>query len=158
MPRTNSSNEYERKLLANIERVGWQCTSVGGSGKVPRFTYTIGLHHSFNFPELIIFGVTPSTSYRILAVAADAARAGTPLDLEKPSDALIAGYDCIFVPVQKAAHAAYVLSALWYYEGEPFPLYQIVWPSKDGVLPWDDGASESFRVAQPVLGARSGDN
>jgi hypothetical protein len=33
-----------------------------------------------------------------------------------------------------------------------FPLYQIVWPSRDNRMPWDPEVSDSFRAMQPVLG------
>jgi len=40
----------------------------------------------------------------------------------------------------------------WYYEGNGFPLYQVVWPSRSGFFPWHSRAPEAFRAAQPVLG------
>ncbi|HTC50456.1 MAG TPA: DUF4262 domain-containing protein [Steroidobacteraceae bacterium] len=156
MPRTNSSNEYEQRILANIQRSGWQCTSVGAGEGSPCFSYTIGLFHSFGFPELIVLGLRPSTAYGMLKIAADAARAGNPLNLTKPSDALLEGYQCEFVPVPSAAYGQYVLSASWYYEAEVFPVHQVVWPSEEGMFPWDATADAGFRATQPVLGSRVG--
>ncbi|MET0377655.1 MAG: DUF4262 domain-containing protein, partial [Spongiibacteraceae bacterium] len=39
----------------------------------------------------------------------------------------------------------------WYYQGNDFPLHQIVWPSQTGLFPWHPEASAAFRKAQPVI-------
>jgi hypothetical protein len=152
MHRVEADNEYERKLLQNIESHGWQCTSVGAGDGEPGYSYTIGLYHSFGVPELMIVGLSPATSHAILGVAADAARNGRPLPLDEPTSLLIEGYTCVFAKVPVERYDDYVLSASWYYQGHEFPLYQVVWPSKDGVFPWEAGASEAFCSAQPVGG------
>lgn len=156
MPRTQSSNEYERKLLANIDSHGWQCTSVGAGDGQPCFSYTIGLFHSFGCPELMIVGLPPKVAHAVLTIAANAAREGTPLDVEAPTDALVEGCSCVFVRVPQTACGEYVLSASWYYESEAFALYQIVWRSKEGRFPWHARAGKAFRAAQPVIGSRDG--
>jgi Domain of unknown function (DUF4262) len=48
--------------------------------------------------------------------------------------------------------AEYIGYARWYYEGDGFPLYQIVWPARSGQFPWDRLASAEFKRAQPVIG------
>lgn len=40
----------------------------------------------------------------------------------------------------------------WYYMGDDFPMYQIVYPSKDGEFPWHPNATDAFRAFQPILG------
>jgi len=153
MPRTSSSNEYERKLLAKISEHGWQCTSVAGEESSPSFSYTIGLFQSFGHPELVIFGLNPKTAHGVLSIAARAAAAGKPLDLQQPTDALLEDYPCVFVKVPESEYDSYILSACWYYEGCSFPLYQVVWPSMEGIFPWSASATDEFRATQPILGA-----
>ena len=156
MPRTESSNEYERKLLANIESYGWQCTSVGAGDGQPCFSYTIGLFQSFGYPELMIIGLPSDVAHGVLSVAANAAHEGKPLNVDEPIDSLVEGYSCVFVKVPEESYGQYVLSASWYYEGNAFPLYQVVWPSEEGRFPWHARAGKKFRAAQPVVGARDG--
>jgi hypothetical protein len=84
MPRTSSSNEYERRLLANISEHDWQCASVAGDESSPSFSYTIDLFQSFGHPELVIFGLHPKTAHSVLRIAARAAATGKPLDLQQP--------------------------------------------------------------------------
>jgi hypothetical protein len=142
----------EQKVIDNIAAHGWHCIHVMADGDLAAFTYTIGLFHSFAHPELILFGVPARPAQRILAIAADAARAGTPLDLAQPSDALLQGYTCCFAQVPTSEYHEHVGYARWYYEGNDFPLVQVVWPSKSGLFPWDPRAPDEFRSAQPVIG------
>ena len=157
MPRTVASNNYERNLLANIEKYGWQSTGVFGEKGSPGFSYTIGLFHSYRFPELIIFGLPTKVAHGIMDLAAKAAASGEPIPLDKPSDRLIARDSCEFRRVPVAAYGEYVLSARWYYQGDNFPLYQLVWPSEDGLFPWHPSATQAFRAEQPIIGTNRHD-
>ena len=153
MPATTFSDDYEQRLLENIARFGWQATHVfSEEDGEPEFSYTVGLHQSFGFPELILIGLPSKIAHSVLNIAAKAADAGTPLNLEEPTDALFEGYPAVFVEVPRSCYAEYVGSCPWYYQGENFPLYQVVWPSSDGKFPWHPEAPESFTSGQPVLG------
>jgi hypothetical protein len=156
MPRTKHSNEYERKLLTNISKHGWQCTSVGATEHTPSFSYTIGLFHSFGYSELLILGLSPQTAHGVLSIAASAAASGKPLDLDQPTTRLLRGYAALFIRVPPAEYRNYVLSDLWYYEGSAFPLYQVVWPFEDGTFPWHASVTAELRQSQPVLGLYAG--
>ena len=154
MSRTTHENEYERKLLQNVKVHGWQCTSVSaeeGDEETPPFSYTIGMFHSFRCPEFITFGLPNETAHAIFGIIANAAREGRPYPLDAPCADLIKDLDCVFVKVPREAFNEYVLSALWFYQGEEFPLYQVVWPSKTGHFPWHPDASEGFKAWQPLL-------
>lgn len=150
---TVGKNDSERKVLADVEEFGWHCVHIHTEHGLPEFTFTVGLYRSFTHPELIIFGLPSTTAHRILSIAADAVRSGAPLDLSKPTDALLNSYTCCFAEVPKDQYYEHVGCARWYYEGDDFPLYQVVWPSKSGLFPWHPDATESFRAAQPVLAA-----
>jgi len=152
MPRTVASNDYERDLLTNIEKYGWQSTSVFGEKGSPGFSYTIGLFHSYGFPELIILGLPTKIAHAIFSRAATAAASGEPVPLDKPSDRLIAPDTCEFCRVPVATYGEYVLSSRWYYQGDNFPLYQLVWPSEHGLFPWDPKTTQAFRAEQPIIG------
>ncbi len=49
-------------------------------------------------------------------------------------------------------YGEFVLSALWFHDGNEFPLYQIVWPDRQGRFPWNEGAEIDPRHRQLVLG------
>jgi hypothetical protein len=52
-------------------------------------------------------------------------------------------------PSRASEHVGF---ARWYYDGDDFPVQQVVWPSKTGLFPWHPEASIEFRAKQPVLG------
>ena len=153
MARLPPINDYERSVVANVERYGWHCTSVSTKqgDTEPRFSYTVGLYHSYKQPEFIIFGLDSRVAYPILKILADSAAAGAMYPLDKPCDALVENYECAFVEVPRARFNDYVFSALWFYAEQPFPLYQVVWPDREGRYPWNEGAKPDPQHKQPVL-------
>lgn len=123
---------------------------------LPGFSFSVGNYHSYKHPELIIFGLRPDVAHQILNLALAGLNDGSIVDLSAPTDELLNGNSCVFVKVPEAEYHEHVGFGRWYYEGNSFPLYQIVWPSKNGYFPWHPEASEAFRAAQPVLGHSDG--
>jgi hypothetical protein len=146
-------NDYERAVVANVKRYGWHCTSVSVlPGDIePRFSYTVGLYQSYRQPEFVIFGLDATVAHGILTILANAAAAGKMFPLDRPCNALVRGYDCVFVEVPRGRFHDYVFSALWFYAGKAFPLYQVVWPDREGRYPWNEQAESDPGHAQPVL-------
>ncbi|CAG2082493.1 DUF4262 domain-containing protein [Xanthomonas euroxanthea] len=151
-------DESERQLLDDVAEYGWHCIHIMEEGEQVGYSFTVGLYQTFGHPELIIFGLSSRVSHQILSIVADAARAGTPLHLSHPTDALINHYSCCFAEVPLSEYYEHVGFARWYYQGDDFPLYQIVWPSKSGLFPWHPRASAEFRAAQPVFGQTASGN
>lgn len=152
MPRTQASEPGDQKLLDNVRQYGWHCMNVFGDDEHEPFSYTIGLFQTYGHPELLIYGLSEETSHAILCIAAEAAARGQPLNMNEPTGELLEGYSCVFVPVPLKEYPEHVGFARWYYEGDNFPIQQIVWPSKEGYFPWHANATDSFRAVQPVLG------
>jgi hypothetical protein len=150
MVQTQATDESEKRVLDDISEYGWHCVGILPEKDAPPYSFTVGLYHTYHHPELIIFGVKSAVAHKILANAV----AGLPvhrLDLSQTSNGLLEGYPCCFVEVSKKQYYEYVGFARWYYRGNDFPLYQIVWPSREGHFPWHPKASEEFRLAQPVI-------
>jgi hypothetical protein len=151
MVRKIAEDQSEQKVLDDIATFGWHCVQIFAEGDEPGYCFTVGLFQSFGHPELIIFGLKARVAHQILCLVVDAAKAGSPLDLSLPTDALIEGYSCCFVEVPRHEYDSYVGFAQWYYLGNSFPLYQVVWPSRTGLFPWHPEATPEFRKAQPVV-------
>ncbi len=154
MTRKNVNNPLEQLILDNIRRYGWHSTSVGCELDTAIFAYTVGLFRTFRHPELLVFGLSPESSHRIFSSAARLIACGRPLDTDAPNEELLPGRCCICVDVPARQYADIVRSACWYYNGNRFPLYQVVWPSDDGLYPWHPTAPDAFTRAQPVFGRR----
>lgn len=156
MGRTVGEGKSEQKVIDDIAQYGWHCVNIMAEGEHVEYSFTVGLFQSYGHPELIIFGLPSNVSHQILAIAADAAKARSPLDLARPTDALLNNHSCCFVEVPFSEYRDHVGYARWYYQGDNFPLYQIVWPSRSGLFPWHHQATAEFRDAQPVLGQAAG--
>jgi len=152
MPRTTATDSGERKLLDDVAKFGWHCMKVFGDNDHEPFAYTLDLFASYGYPELLIYGLPGEVAHSVLALAAKAAAGGKPLTLGEPTEELLEGYPCVLVPVPRAEYAEHVGFARWYYEGDDFPVQQIIWPSKAGLFPWHPSAPPAFRAKQ--LGQR----
>ncbi len=130
--------------------------TVFGDDEHEPFAYTVGLYSSYKHPELLVYGLPRETAHAVLSIAARAAADGNPLNLSEPTDELLEGYPCVFVQVPRDQYPEHVGCARWYYQGDDFPVQQIVWPSNAGHFPWQAEASPAFRAKQPVLGHQHG--
>lgn len=154
MVRKTCDDESDRKLIDDIATYGWHCVRIAAEENLPCFAFTVGVFHSYQHPEFIIFGLRSDIAHRVLTLAIDGMRSGAIFDLALPTDELLNGYPCVFIRVPEAEYFEHVGFGRWFYEGNDFPLYQIVWPSRAGLFPWHPDASEAFRAEQPVLGHR----
>lgn len=146
------SDEAERKVLSDVAEYGWHCLNIHPDGDSAPWTFTIGLYKTWGFPELIIVGLKSEVAHGILNIVATGLAKGSRPDLSAVNDDLAEGYKCCFIEVSKERYLEYVGTARWYYGGNDFPLYQIVWPSNHGYFPWHADANEGFVQWQSVLG------
>ena len=149
--RAIAEDKSEQRILDNIAEFGWHCAHILAEGEYVEYSFTVGLFKSYGHPELIIFGLSSAIAHDVLSIAALAAQQGAPLDLSAPADALLHGHPCCFVEVPASQYYEHVGFCRWYYQGNGFPLYQIVWPSRSGLFPWHPDASPEFKSAQPVI-------
>jgi hypothetical protein len=152
MAQLTGRDRTEQKLIDDIASHGWHWIHIPAEGARVGYSFTVGLFQSYGHPELIVVGLPRQVAHDMLACCASAAQAGSPIDLTRPTDALLENGACAFAEVPASAYREYAGYALWYYEKKPFPLYQIVWPSRVGLFPWHPEAPGSFREAQPVIG------
>ncbi len=58
---------------------------------------------------------------------------------------------CQFRPVDWSRYADYLGWAMWFYNGDPFPVLQCFWPDREGHYPWDPSCSSGAVELQPFL-------
>jgi hypothetical protein len=118
----------------------------------PAYAYTIGFPALVAFPEVVVFGLTPVAARGLLGLVADARRGGTviPVDVE-----LVGLLDndlrCRFSPVDLEVWGEWFATAAAWYGGEPFELVQLIYPDRNGFLPYEAGFEQRMRLAQPVI-------
>lgn len=152
MVRTVAEDAGEQKVLDDIARYGWHCVNILAEGGEGPYSFTVGLFQTHQHPELIIFGLKSETAHKVLFNVVEGLSHGRRLDLNAATDELLNGYSCCFAEVPATLYHEHVGFAVWYYRGNNFPLYQIVWPSREGYFPWHPKASQEFRQCQPVIG------
>ena len=145
--RTIGHDPQEQKVIDDIAQYGWHCVNILGEGAWVPFSFTIGVFKNYQHPELIIFGLGENIAHQNLAIAVEKIHRGNPIDLATSTDALLNEYLCCFVEVPKAQYAEHVGLCEWFYEGDDFPLFQIVWPSPQGLFPWHPDVSPDFKLA-----------
>jgi hypothetical protein len=147
-----TKDEPERIVLANVNEFGWHCVNVVEDDNHPPWSYSIGLYETWNHPELMVIGRSRATSYEMLNTLATQIENGDPPNLRNLDPYPILGIPCRFVEVNPRYYSDYVGFALWFYRKRRFPMYQIIWPNRDGIYPWEEQASKPFKEWQPVLG------
>jgi hypothetical protein len=141
----------EEKCLADVAQYGLHVIRVHGDEAWPEFTYSVGLYRTFELPEVIIVGLRRELAHWILNELAARARAGERFQAGDMVDGLLDGFQVTFRPVSSEHVVAHFGWALWYYDHQPFPTLQLVFPSTAGVWPWEPEASEFMRTQQPLL-------
>lgn len=151
-------NDYERDILAAIEKSGWFCTSVRDpKGIDPAFSYSIGFTRTLCAPEFIVFGMDSRDMHEMLWLVFDQIKAGKQVVDGASWSGILQDFDCVSRAVDPTnIRRDYFNSAMWFW-GDPakkgaLPAYQLVWPSATtGLFPWDTEADEEFRAIQPAL-------
>ena len=143
----------DEKLLADIHGHGWHVVAVPEDSHGPGFAFTVGLYLRTLQPEILIMGVPPSPSGRVLNAIGDYLLGGGELVAEKRYADFVDGREVIFRPIAACHYRDYLGYASWFYRSWPdgFPAWQCIWPDLAGVFPHEPGFEERFRTFQRDL-------
>jgi hypothetical protein len=64
MVRKTADDQSEQKVLDDIETFGWHCVHIMAEGEFPEYSFTVGLFHTYEHPELIIFGLHSEVAHK----------------------------------------------------------------------------------------------
>jgi len=152
---------HAEKIEWMIETKGWALEPVAAdlasTPPVPGYCYTIGLPELHDFPEIVVFGLTPVAVSGLLDMVVDQLAAGVRI----PTDTELVGlFDndlrCLFATVDVAERGEMFRTGLAWHAGEPFAMVQLLWPDRNGWLPHESGFDVPVRAAQPVIGRVGG--
>ncbi|MBS1663672.1 MAG: DUF4262 domain-containing protein [Bacteroidetes bacterium] len=153
-PEQHATHDAEAKeaILANIEKYDCHIALLSPTKYLPGFAYTIGLYKQLGSPEIICFGLHPDVLGAVLNHARDLIKEGEVLTPGKSYPGFLQGYDIQFIVVDKAFYPNYVGYGGWFYDRTfDFPLYQLVWPDKQHLFPWQEGFNPDWKHKQPLL-------
>lgn len=150
----NDLSALDAKVVREIHTDGWQITGVLAREQegVADSAYSIGFFHNLGHPEVILFGLPVETCMKAVNVIGLDIKSGMHFDLDRIYTGILqAPHRCCFKEVNRRHYAGHVGYALWFYEADPFPLYQCFWSDENGRFPWEDGCRAYARIAQPML-------
>jgi hypothetical protein len=142
-------------IVDAVARCGWavELIEAGSEESQPSFAYTVGLHKSFDAPELIVAGLPHDVMHRILNALGERIKAGEALPVGEPISGIIDGYPVRLREVKaQESYREHVGYALWFNGGYNFPLLQVLWPDKQGHFPGDsdaDAATARVQLGMP---------
>jgi hypothetical protein len=150
--------ERQRKL--NDERVkedirDFGCHVIGvvdPDAKQPSFTYSVGIQESASAPEAIVLGLPTALGAGLINEYKRQVQSGRRFLRGTPYRGFLENHSVYFEPVRSKVAVKYTLGCTRYYGEDGYALVQIVYPTTDGVWPWQHGASECFIANQPMLG------
>lgn len=157
---TDHLADYERKILANVERTGCHIPYVFGGDDEPDyipFGYSVGFPSTVGQPEVIVFGFPGDLTAAVINGILRQCRDGLKLTDWLEVNGLIEGHSCILREVgPDNITIEHFNSAIWYSRmivEEPLDrAFQIVWPgARDGLFPWEDDCTQTVRDRQPAL-------
>lgn len=147
---------HAEKIEWMIETNGWAIEPVAavldGERPFPGYVYTIGFPEKFAFPEVVIFGLTPVAAKGILDLVAQQFDGGGEIPIDVPVVGLLDNdLRCIFATIPEFMHdGLFATGRAWHRGG--FAAVQLMWPDRQGWLPYEDGFDLRLRTAQPSIG------
>ena len=121
---------------------------------MPGYCYTIGLPELAGFPNVVVFGLTPVAASGLIRMVVDLLVAGTQIPIGVEVTGLYdSGLRAAFAEVDVEQWSELFATGIAWHRGDAFDLVQLIWPDRNGFLPYEPGFDERMRLAQPVIGS-----
>ncbi len=117
----------------------------------PDFGYTVGLEHVLGHPEVLVIGLDIETEFAVIDNLVELIRSGSVFGDMIRTDLALEGVEACFRLLNKDLYSEYVQQAVNFYKTDEFSVLVLYWPDKDGLFPWEEGASSYLLERQPVL-------
>ena len=148
---------HAEKIEWMIETNGWALEPVTPRADTepptPAYAYTIGVPALVGFPEIAVFGLTPVASNGLITLVIDALRGGTEIPVAVELVGLLDNeLRCMFAAVDTDQAAGTFTTLDAWYRGQPYDVVQLLYPDRNGFMPYEIGYDQRLRYAQPVIG------
>ncbi len=145
------------KIRFMVETDGWGLEAVGARPETapptPAYAYSLGVPAAVDFPEVAVFGLTPAASKGLLGLVVDACRGGTEIPLGVELVGLLDNdLRCMFAPIDLREWGGWFTTATRWYDGGGFEVVQLLYPDRNGFMPYEAGFDQRLRLAQPLVG------
>ncbi|MEI7548402.1 MAG: DUF4262 domain-containing protein [Actinomycetota bacterium] len=151
---------HAEKIEWMVETHGWAMEPVAARTEtdppMAGYIYTIGFPELFGFPEVLVFGLTPSAARGLFDLIADMLGGGTEIPLGTELTGLFDGeLRCLFAPIPGETVTELMVTGVAWRQGADFAAVQLLWPDRNGFLPTEAGFDRRVVLAQPVVGVLS---
>src|SRR5688572_21748827 len=113
-------DDRDRKLLADITRVGWAVIGIDADQDGPEYAFSVGLFHSFDHPEIIVMGLRHPVSAALINDVGQAVQKGERFVPRRLYWAIADRYPLAFVEMSRDRYREYLGYAGWFYGGPDF--------------------------------------
>ncbi|GAA4529389.1 DUF4262 domain-containing protein [Amycolatopsis samaneae] len=140
------------EMLADIREDGFHKVGVFSeiSGE-SEYSYTIGMFHTFQHAEVVVFGLEIETEFAILDTICGLVQAGSVFQEGDISPEVLEGVEVVFRDLGEAGCNEYLTQAKNFYKSDSYPVLIMAWPDGSGVFPWDDVAPGWLKERQPAV-------
>jgi len=149
------ADDGDRKLLADVHRVGWHLVGVDAEADpaLPPFMFSVGMYYSLGCPEFVVVGLPHAAAMGLINNIGDAVRGGRRVECDVPQSDFVANFDIVLKPVEETNYREYLGFGLWFYKLLPhrFPCWQVFWPDREGRFPWNAGCQPAIVALQTDL-------
>ena len=147
----------EQKAVDDVARFGWHCILVFSPPDDPiqtTFAYSVGLSHTYSWPELICLGLETDTLHKLLsnAIGELRQRGVTPAPGVVLND-VAEDYPCRLTEFSSSLLHQDLGWACWFarregYDPTRIQCLQLVWPDRYGCFPDDPNCIADVRLLQ----------
>lgn len=140
-----------------IETNGWAIELIAADPTTdpptPACAYSIGMRAAVDFPDVAVYGLAPAAANGLVTLVADACRGGTEIPLGAELVGLLDNdLRCVFAPIDADDAAARFGTASAWFGGDELDMVQLMYPDRNGFLPYEAGFDRRMHLAQPVVG------
>jgi hypothetical protein len=162
-PRDHLAGRFEQ--MSALDKVEWMIEADGYALEVvapdaetnpPQagYAYTVNFPSHVQFPDVVVFGLMPVAARGLIGDVRDTLAGGTEIPLGVELVGLLDNeLRCCFATVDLDVWSPLFPTAQAWYAGEGFEIVQLVYPDRNGFLPYEAGFDQRLRFAQPVIGA-----
>jgi len=141
----------EQKAMDDIAKYGCHVIHVLAEKDLPPFAYSVGIQRSSGQPEVVIIGLRQPLVHSLVNVYNKRIRDGERFVAGQFYSDFIGNFQITFENVHKSHYRDYFGWDRWLYGGDDFAVVQLIYPTTEGIWPWDAAAPDGFRAWQPVL-------
>lgn len=144
-------DEADLRVRSDIDTYGWHVAKIAGDEKAPPWSFTIGLEHSFDHPEILAVGMELELLHALLNHVGEQVKHGRRFEHDERAQGVLDQHPPVFRTVATRWHGAFVGNAAWFYRERSFRVLQCFWPDASGRLPWEPGFDPEWQGRQPLL-------